>query len=116
MSEGITELFAAIVQYGARRGVEGINTLPGCWEFEPAPGWFIAVNGHDEKMSLSKRSDVLVDPFTAYVEWHGFPAGIITPTSGILAAGSEANEQALLTALGWERSPCAGSATDGSNG
>lgn len=99
--EGIAELFAAIVAYGAKKGITRINTMPCCWEFEPTPGWFIAVNGHAEKRPLIDK-DVMVEPFTAYVEWHGFPAGIITPRGGILAAGSEANEEALLKALGWE--------------
>ncbi len=98
MSEEITELFAAIVGFAEKSGVREITKLPGCWEFSPAEGWWIAVNGHREPMKCSRGPEVA--PFRAYVEWNGFPAGIIGPHDGVLAAGSLANESALLAALG----------------
>ncbi len=70
MSEQITELFAAIIGYAEKRGVRRIGDLPGCWEFEPADGWFVAVNGHGADMACSKGGTP-IPPFAAYAEWHG---------------------------------------------
>jgi hypothetical protein len=104
MSDGISEVFIAIMAYAEKQGVRRINELDGCWEFSPAEGWFLAVNGHDVPKRCSKNADV--PPFHAYVEWHGWPAGIVGPKSGILAAGTEANEDNLIAALnGGDRTP-----------
>lgn len=94
----ISEVFAEIMAYAARVGVSRIDTIEGCWEFEPGPGWFIAVNGHKTPTPCS-RSKVPVAPFTAYIEWHGWPAGVVGLRQGFIAAGTEANEATLIAAL-----------------
>lgn len=87
----------AIMAYAERHGVQQINQLPGCWEFQPGEGWFVAVNGHNTPAQCSHGTEV--PPFHAYIAWNEFPAGIIGPTDGVLAAGSVANESSLLSAL-----------------
>lgn len=42
---------------------------------------------------------VTVPPFHAYLEYNGWPAGLINPFGGTVAAGREANEDALVAAL-----------------
>jgi hypothetical protein len=52
-------------------------------------GWGIAIN-------LSEQTEDTIAPFTALVFWNGFPAGIIHPYGGILAAGKAANQLSFL--------------------
>lgn len=91
------EVFAEIAALAQRLGVRSIKDLPGCWEHDVDGHWWIAVNGHRIPMKCSRGPEV--HPFTVYVEWKGWPAGIITPDGGTLAAGDAANEDALIAAL-----------------
>jgi hypothetical protein len=93
----MSEVFFEIVQLGMAAGAERINELPGCWEYQVSDGWWIAVNGHREPKTCSKGAEV--PPFHAYVEWCGFPAGIVGPRGGVIAAGEAANEDTLIGAL-----------------
>jgi hypothetical protein len=93
----IKEAFYEIVMLAERMGVEDINELPGCWECQIDERWWIAVNGHREPAKCSAGPEV--PPFTAYVQFNGWPAGIIDPYGGIIAAGDAANEDAFITAL-----------------
>lgn len=93
----ITEAFAEIVKLAERRGVARINDLPGCWEPEIGGEWKIALNGHREPAKSSSGAEV--PPFSAYIEYNGWPAGVIDPSGGIIAAGECANEDAFIAAL-----------------
>ena len=93
----IGETFYEVMQLGSRLGVKNINTLPGCWEHQVDDKWFIAVNAHDSPVECSKGPSVA--PFHCYVEYNGFPAGLISPHDGIIAAGECANEDTFIAAL-----------------
>lgn len=54
-------------------------------------GWRVRLNTTGEKIDD-------VDAFTAKVEWNGWPAGILNPYGGCIAAGEAAN---LGTFLEW---------------
>lgn len=96
-SGDISAVFAGIGALASQLGVANIRELPGCWEIQIDEQWFIAVNGHKDERRCSKGARV---PFAhAYVEYNGWPAGIINPYGGILAAGDCANEQALIAAI-----------------
>ena len=97
MVEKINEAFYELMQLGSRLGVKNINTLPGCWEHQVDKQWFIAVNAHDVPVKCSKGTSV--GPFHCYVEYNGFPAGLINPGGGVIAAGSCANEDSFIAAL-----------------
>lgn len=97
MTEAICEAFGEIVTLALARGVYRINALPGCWELELDEHWWLAVNGHREVTRCSRGVDV--QPFSAYVEFNGWPAGVFTPAGGVLAAGTLANEATLIAAL-----------------
>lgn len=95
MSEQYAEAFIELVNAGVRMGVENIKDMPGCWENgDPNDGWFVALNGHKEKVKCS--AGVEVEPYTAYVSWNGWPAGILGPNGGVVAAGEVANEDAFI--------------------
>jgi hypothetical protein len=97
--------FEAIIEMCDRLGVQGIGSFPGCWEYEIDKHWWVAVNGHTEPVKALSPTDVKYDrpgtdvpPFTAYVEFNGWPAGLIDPTGGVLAAGAAANEATFIEA------------------
>lgn len=90
------EAMILIVELATALGVTAINTLPGCWYHRLDENWEFAVNGHNEPR---KWQDIEIGPFTAYLQWNGFPAGLIGLGGGTMAAGSAANEDALCEAL-----------------
>lgn len=55
-------------------------------------GWHVTLNASTEP------ADGL-PPFFALCLWYGFPAGIIGPNQGLIAAGELANEKTFLAAL-----------------
>lgn len=100
MSEKFIEPMALIAEMAARLGVNGINELPGCWEHTFEQGgneWFLALNGHREAVECSQGASV--DPFHAYVQCNGWPAGVMNPFDGIMAAGAAVNEDVFVEAL-----------------
>ena len=74
----------------AAAGVVPLNQHPGLWEFEVGP-WKLQVNGRREKIGD-------VPPYHAFVEFNGWPAGLIHPYGGTIAAGEAANIWTLQTA------------------
>ena len=53
--------------------------------------WDIRLHTHDEKIEGD-------DPFTIYVEYNGWPAGVVDAGGGVIAAGAAANEDAFIAA------------------
>lgn len=93
----VMEAFAKIAKLGCALGVSDIYKLPGCWELQIDDQWWIAMNGH--KTPTKDSHGFEVPPFHAAVEYNGWPAGIISPAGGIIAAGSCANENTFIAAL-----------------
>jgi hypothetical protein len=91
------EVLVQIVELAARLGVVGINKIDGCWEHQVDAHWWFAVNGHPEATECSKGTKV--PPFAAYIEFNGWPAGIVDPGGGTLCAGAVGNEANLIAAL-----------------
>lgn len=94
----MSEIFEAVAILAAALGVKKINQLPGCWEHQVDARWWIAVNGHAKPTNCSRTSGP-IDPYTCYIEFDGWPAGLVSPYGGALAAGEAANEEALIVAL-----------------
>jgi len=69
----------------------------GCWERAIGDKWWIAFNGHMTAQKNSKGQSV--PPCSVYVEWLDWPAGIIDPTGGLIAAGAHANEETFAAAI-----------------
>ena len=88
--EQISLAFMEVVKLAEALGVSHVNQLPACWEYKVDDNWFIALNGHQWPTKCGSGF---------YVEWCGFPAGEFSPYGGFIAVGSEANEEALITAL-----------------
>jgi hypothetical protein len=94
---GISEAFMAVVDWSEALGAAPMNRHAGCWEHAVDERWWVAVNAHKEPVACSHGPEV--PPFTCYVEFNGFPAGLINAYGGTIAAGSVANEDAFITAL-----------------
>jgi hypothetical protein len=92
----VPEVMVEIVEAALRLGHASIKDLPGCCEFE-AGEWWVAVNGHEQPQRCSRGARV--PGFHAYVEFNGWPAGLVSAAGGTLAAGTAANEASLLAAL-----------------
>ena len=92
----ISEVFDEICQLALALGVKNINQLPACWEHKVDEEWRIAVNAHNKPVNAG---DTTVPAFTAYLEFNGWPAGLISPYGGMMASGAIANEVELLKAL-----------------
>jgi len=79
--EPLSEAFLEIANLAERLGVSEINKLPGCWEHQIDQRWWIAVNSHGFESECSMGTKV--PPLSAYVQFNGWPAGIINPYGGV---------------------------------
>lgn len=86
-----------IAQLAIKHDAGPLYKHDGCWEHQVDSRWWIAVNGHKQPMPCSHGPEV--EPYHAYIEFNGWPAGIINPFEGTLATGEAANEQTLCEAL-----------------
>jgi hypothetical protein len=93
----ICEAFSAVVDYALSRGVRNLAQRPGLWEAQIDEQWWIALNPHQQELTSSHGNKIQFGQ--CYVEFNGWPAGIITPYDGILAAGALANENTFIAAL-----------------
>jgi len=105
MAEKISEAFLKLASLAEHDGSAPLNTLDGCWTRQIGKQWWVAINGHNEARpasspnGASKELPFQVEPFHCYVEFNGWPAGILTPYGGTLAAGEAANEDTLIAAI-----------------
>ena len=60
-------------------------------EFDVNEAWHVRMNGDLEDDAQPKWS--------ALVSYHGWPAGLLSPAGGMIAAGTGANEDAFRAAL-----------------
>lgn len=93
----ISEVYWEVMQVAERLGVKDINQLEKCWELQVNEHWWFAVNGHRATVECSKG--INVDPFRLYVEFNGWPAGILTVHGGEFVEGSMGNPEAFMEAL-----------------
>lgn len=89
--------FSLIAEWVLALGDRNLRELSGCWERQLDEQWWIALNGHPDPVACSEN--VLVPEFHAYIQFNGWPAGFLAPYGGQMAAGSAANEDALIEAL-----------------
>jgi len=94
-------VFAKIAELAAAMNVTGINKLPGAWIVELDHHWTIAVNGHDEDVQTKphQHAEQSIPAFHAGIWYNGWPAGLLNPFDGLIAAGDAANEDALINAI-----------------
>lgn len=95
---GLLEAFMVVAELFGALGVTDARNVEGCIEHQINDQWFVALNGHSEPCVCSK-SNIPVEPFTIYVEFNGWPAGVLNPYDGCIAAGELANETTFIAAV-----------------
>jgi len=103
-AQNLSEAFVRVCELGLALRIPPLNTLPGCWEHRLDERWWFAANGHGKPLTCHSetgmaKSGYEVQPFTCYVEYNGWCAGIFGPYGGEFAAGLEANEEVFIGAL-----------------
>lgn len=94
---GISTAFSACVALGLKGGVRDLpNTGDGTYSREFGK-WKILLNASDQEVEIREGSPKL-PPLNVYVEFNGWPAGIINPYGGVIAAGECANEDLFIEA------------------
>jgi hypothetical protein len=93
----LSEAFCRLAELASALGVKSINKLPACWEVQVDGRWWVAMNGHGEAVKASDGADV--PPYSAWITFNGWPAGVLSPVGGVIAAGSAANEDTFIDAL-----------------
>lgn len=92
---GASEVYIEAIEAAKRAGcpvpLEGLFTMD-VPAVSPGSTWRITVNGTRETVDHAP-------PFHLVVLWNGWPAGIVGPGEGIIAAGELANEDTLIEAL-----------------
>ena len=80
-----------------------LSSLPNCWEHQVDADWWIAVNAHNgDRPAYSPQHvghPMDVPAFSCHIEYRGWPAGVISPLAGVMAAGSGANEDTFIAAV-----------------
>lgn len=97
MAEKVSRLFALTCELGGALGWENISMQRGCQEHTIDAQWWFAINPHDEPNRCSRGAKV--PPQSIYYEFNGWPAGCVTSSGGLLAAGKGANEESLTAAI-----------------
>lgn len=86
----IAECLLAFAMYN---GATSISMKEGLWKKEVDKTWTIKCNGKTEEVES-------VPPLSWYIEFNGWPAGVIGLLGdGVLCAGEAGNEENLRTAL-----------------
>lgn len=94
------EAFVRVVELGLALNIKPLPEHDGCWEHEIDERWWIAVNGHDKPQLMRKHPNLSpLAPYTIYVEFNGWPAGLLGIDGGCIAAGEAANERTFIEAL-----------------
>jgi len=90
-----------VLELSQAHGVESIKDLDGAWEIAIDDHWYLAVNGHEEPVTVEPDGmmEVELEPFCFCVWYNGWVAGIFTPFEGEFAAGEAANEHTFVEAI-----------------
>jgi hypothetical protein len=96
--KGMCEAFMRCVELAIALKIPKLPDHDGCWEHQVDDTWFIAMNGHKEKQVLKGR-EIAIEPYTVYVQYNGWPAGLFDYYGGTIAAGEGANENTFIAAL-----------------
>lgn len=92
-----SEAYCAVVDLGLALGAQPLHRHPACWECQVDEQWRVSMNGHRNPQKTTTGHEV--PPFECLVEFNGFPAGLLSPFDGVIAAGAAANEDAFITAV-----------------
>ncbi len=82
-----------LLEYALSQDATKLHLLPGLWESRIDDHWLVKCNRHEETINN-------LPPFSWYIEYNGWPAGIMgIRGDGVICAGEAANEQTLMAAI-----------------
>lgn len=82
-----------LLAFAMYNGATSISMKEGLWVKEVDKTWTVKCNGHKERVDT-------IPPFSWYIEFNGWPAGVIGILGdGVLCAGEAGNEENLRAAL-----------------
>lgn len=83
----------SLLAFAMFKGAESISMKKELWQHKVDDTWTIKCNGQETKVDG-------VPPFSWYIEYNGWPAGILgIMGDGVLCAGDGGNEENLRAAL-----------------
>ncbi len=92
----ICEAFGVLAELILAQGVRDLHMQPGVYELAIDSRWKVAVNAHREPEAWGGAE---IPPYSAAIEYNGWPAGLIDQHGGIIAAGECANENTFIEAM-----------------
>lgn len=96
MEHPILEAYDAVAGLYLSIEEKPIKEHDGCWEHQVDERWWVAMNGHQEPKQCSTGESV--PPYHIYIRFNDWPAGMLSPYYGSIAAGEAANENAFIAA------------------
>lgn len=93
----MTEVFKKVCELGIALGWKSIKDRLGCVEHQVDDEWWFAINPHGDVTECSKG--VHVPPWHIYIQFNGWPFGLVNEYEGMCGAGRLANESTLVAAL-----------------
>ena len=88
----VAKAFALLCGLAYAKGARSIKDTPGLHFVYIDVHWSAYINPHSERVGE-------VPAFHTMIEWNGWPAGLLAPDGGVVAAGALANEDSLIAAL-----------------
>ena len=96
----IEDIWEQVFALAKADGVMPLNQFAGCWYRRLDEKWAIAINAHYEEIEHPFADcPHKVPPFSIFVLFNGWPAGVIDPYSASIAAGAIANIDTFVAAL-----------------
>jgi hypothetical protein len=93
----ICEAFARLVDLMIVQGAPmPITKHEGAYECVIDANWKATFNGHPTEQ---KHGHITIPAFTAVIDYNGWPAGLMNPYGGVIAAGECANETTFIAAV-----------------
>lgn len=94
----VTQVFSLLADLAFALGVRSIKDLPNTWSHAIDDQWHVCINAHGSD-AICNHCRTRIPAFHAYLQFNGWPAGLLHPYGGTIAAGAVANEDALIEAL-----------------
>ena len=89
----------AVLALAYHLGVRNLGEATSCWEQQIDDRWWVAINPTRDEKATSKGGPAL-PPASVYVEFNGWPAGLLSfMHGGEFAAGEAANPDTFAAAI-----------------
>ena len=97
----VVAVLEPILELAAVHGVSRIDELDGAWEIAIDEHWYLAVNGHEERVFVDPpdRMGVTIPPFNFCLWYDCWLAALFHPYGGQIVAAPEVSEEIFVEAV-----------------